>query len=190
MIQNKKDLLYYLECDRIALQRKNTLWDKRSTIWRFQRLMRRCEYAKNTHKNALYRAWLRNRYTRMEIRLSYSIPLNVFGPGLAIIHRGDIVVSPGASIGANCRIHVGVNIEANAGASKAAIIGDNVYIGPGVKIIGNVHIADNVVIGANAVVVRDIMEPSITVGGVPAKKISQHDSSKHVIRATEMVCHH
>lgn len=188
MIQNKRDYLYYLECDRIALQHKNTLWGRRSIIWRFQRLLRKCEYAKNTHRNVLYTAWLRSRYARMQIRLSYSVPLNVFGPGLAIINRGDIVVSPGAVIGANCRIHVGVNIGASAGAKKAATIGDNVYIGPGVKIIGDVRIADNVVIGANAVIVRDIAEPSITVGGVPAKKISQHDSSKHLVRATEMVC--
>lgn len=62
------------------------------------------------------------------------------------------------------------------GGTRAATIGDNVFIGTGAKIIGDIHIADNVVIGAGAVVTRDILEPGITVAGVPARKISDHDS--------------
>lgn len=49
------------------------------------------------------------------------------------------------------------------------------------------YIADNVVIGANAVVTGNIKEAGITVGGIPAKKISNNDSSVHLIRATEIV---
>lgn len=79
-----------------------------------------------------------------------------------------------------------MNIGANAGSSKAANIGNNVYISPGAKIIGEVTIGDNAVIGANAVVVKDV-PPSCTVGGVPAKIISENDSSKHLIKATEIV---
>ena len=58
------------------------------------------------------------------------------------------------------------------------------YIAPGAKIIGGGKIADNVVIGANAVVLGDVIEPGITVGGIPARKLSDHDSSAHLVRAT------
>lgn len=69
--------------------------------------------------------------------------------------------------------------------TKAAVIGNNVYIGPGAKIVGEVNIGDNAVIAANAVVVKDV--PSFcTVGGVPAKIISHNDSSRHLLRATEL----
>jgi len=33
-----------------------------------------------------------------------------------------------------------------------------------------------VVIGANAVVVKDILEPGITVAGIPARKVSNENS--------------
>ena len=57
------------------------------------------------------------------------------------------------------------------------------YIGPGAKIVGEVHIGNNVVIGANAVVTHDIPD-DVTVGGVPARIISNNDSCKHLIKAT------
>lgn len=183
MINDKKELAYYLECDRIALGRERKkppfIGDP---IWKFERLMRRLEY----YKNPLFRLILRWRYHHMSIRLGFSIPINTFGPGLAIVHYGTIIVSTGARIGANCRIHAGVNIGANAGSTKAAVIGDNVYIGPGAKIVGEVSIGTDAVIGANAVVVSDVA-PKCTVGGVPARVISTNDSSVHLIKATEVV---
>lgn len=48
------------------------------------------------------------------------------------------------------------------------------------------YIADDVVIGANAVVIGNIEEKGITIDGIPAKKISDNDSSLHLIRATEI----
>lgn len=131
--------------------------------------------------------YYRFRYHKLSLKLGFSIPCNVVGPGLAIVHYGTIVISGGCRIGKNFRIHVGVNIGANAGETQAAIIGDNVYVGPGAKIIGSVKIGNNSVIGANAVVTRDVPN-SVTVGGVPAKVISENDSSKHLIKATDIVC--
>lgn len=191
MILNRKDYIYYLECDRVALGRnrcKPALF--RDPIWRFERLMRRLELAQNRRGGVVDRVcilFLRIKYYRMQMRLGFTIPLNSFGAGLAIVHRGSIVISEHAQIGDNCRIHVGVNIGANAGEAKAATIGNNVYIGPGVKIVGAVHIADDIVIGANAVVVKDVDTPGITIGGIPAKKISDNDSGRHLVRATETV---
>ena len=104
----------------------------------------------------------------------------MFGPGLSIAHYGTIVVSTAARVGKNCRLHEGVNIGATNGSSRAPQIGDNVFIGTGAKIIGDITIADDVAIGANAVVVKSIQEQGITVGGVPAKKISVNNSHSNL----------
>lgn len=187
MIRDKKELAYYLECDRCALRCKSKkpkfFGDE---IWKFERLMRKPDYQNSKSGGVLLRLWYRFRFHFLSLKLGFTIPCDVCGPGLSIAHTGPIVINGKCKIGANCRIHVGVNIGANGGSDAAPQIGDNVYLGPGAKIIGNVKIGDNSVIGANAVVVHDV-EENITVGGVPAKKISINDSSKHLIKATELI---
>lgn len=185
MITSKQELKYYLECDRVALAKKsrrpNIFGDE---IWKFQICMRKLAYFQKT--GSLLRHYYRLKFHRLSVKLGFSIPYNAFGPGLAIVHYGTIVVSGQCKIGNNCRMHAGVNIGANGGETQAATIGNNVYLGPGSKIIGNITIGDNVVIGANAVVTRNV-PAGVTVGGVPAKIISENDSTKHLIRATELV---
>ena len=118
----------------------------------------------------------------MSIQLGFTIPINVFGPGLSIGHVGTIVVNSSARIGANCRIHVCTSIATAAGYSdKAPKIGNNVYIGPGAKIFGDIIIADEIAIGANSVVNSSFMEPGITLAGVPAKKVSDKGSKDLII---------
>lgn len=185
MINNKKELAYYLECDKVALGKKTSkpslFGDE---IWKFQICIRKLDYY--AKKGGLLKHYYRLKYHRLSVKLGFSIPYNKTGAGLAIVHYGTIVIASNVRIGCNCRIHAGVNIGANAGETQAAVIGDNVYIGPGAKIIGNIIIGDNSVIGANAVVTKDV-PPSVTVGGIPAKVISENDSSKHLIKATEIV---
>lgn len=43
--------------------------------------------------------------------------------------------------------------------------------------MGGITIVDSVAIGANAVVNKDILEPDIAVGGVPARKISNNGAT-------------
>ena len=144
-------------------------------IWRYERLLRRSEYWKNTASNPIavvIGKIYRLRLTRLGARLGFSIPLNAFGKGLSIAHIGTIVVNSHARIGERCRIHVGVNIGTAAGfADRAPVIGDDVYIGPGVKIFGDIVIADRIAVGANAVVNKDFKVPGISIAGVPAAKI-------------------
>lgn len=186
MIKDKKQLAYYLECDRVALgisrKKPKFIGDE---IWKFERVMRKLDYA-STNRKTLSRLILKLRYRNLGMKLGFSIPFGVCGPGLAIVHYGCIVVATNAKIGENARIHSGVNIGANAGEEESATIGNNVYIGPGAKIIGDITIGDNVCIGANAVVVKDA-ESDITVGGIPAKKISDNGSEKHLKKATAIV---
>lgn len=118
-------------------------------------------------------------------KYNWTIPINVFGPGLAIVHAGTIVVSGSAQVGKNCRIHVCTNIGRAAirdgKESGAPVIGDNVYIGPGAKLFGPIRIGDNTVIGANAVVNKSFEEGNCTIAGVPAKMVSSNNSHEFIL---------
>ena len=174
-INSKSDYHYFLRQDIKALNIAPNLKNKLThDIWQFQKKLRLLEYYINCKKG--YLSKLITVYLRLSLRkqgrkLGFSIPPNVFGPGLSIAHAGTIVVNSNARIGANCRIHVCVNIGADIrDGNKAPIIGSNCYIGPGAKIYGAIEIGDNVGIGANAVVNKSF--PSgITIAGVPARKI-------------------
>jgi len=135
----------------------------------FQRHLRYAEYINNCKCGKLwgpYRFFCRWRLSEHGIKLGFSIPLNVFGPGLSIAHWGYIVVNEQAIIGANCRIHPGTCVGVSHG--KCPVIGDNVYLGPGAKVFGGVVIGNNTQIGANAVVTRSYPEGNVTLVGVPA----------------------
>ena len=98
---------------------------------------------------------------------------------MAIAHAGTIVVNSHAKVGANCRIHVCVNIGADISDGTAAPhIGDNVYIGPGAKIFSGIIIGDNVAIGANSVVNKSFKDGNCTIAGVPAKVVSHRGVSE------------
>lgn len=177
-IKSKEDYRKFIASDRLSLGVGNqSNWLMLNEIVTFQVRLRRLEFAMNCSKNpvrVLFRKFL---YRRIAIRLGISMSPNTFGPGLSIAHRGNIVVNGGARIGANCRIHVGVNIGTEAGKADAApTIGDNCYIGPGAKIFGPIMIGPNTVIGANAVVNKSYPEGNQTLGGIPAQAISNKSS--------------
>ncbi|EGW41099.1 bacterial transferase hexapeptide family protein [Desulfosporosinus sp. OT] len=121
----------------------------------------------------------------MSTNLGFTIPRHVFGPGLSIAHWGSIVVHPDVRVGKNCRIHSAVNI--GVFNEKCPIIGDNVYIAPGAKLFGGIIIGNNVTIGANAVVNKDVPS-NVTVGGIPAKIISENNSSGLIVKGYERAC--
>lgn len=152
-------------------------------IYRFEVRLRKLEYALNCRKNPIRVLCSKIFFRRISVKLGFSISPNTFGPGLSIAHRGTIVVNGSARIGANCRVHVGVNIGTEAGKADAApTIGDNCYIGPGAKIFGPIEIGPNTVIGANAVVNKSFLEGNQTLGGIPAKIISKKSSSGLLIQ--------
>lgn len=180
MIRSKKDYMYFLEADRIALGEKRkrphfiSIYES-DVIWKFQRLLRKAEYLHNCRSNGIYKIYykiIQYRLFRAQIKTGFSIPMNVFGPGMSIAHLGPIVINGFAKIGKNCRIHPFTTIGIDGRSDKVATIGDNVYLSNGCKIIGDVRICDNVVIAAGAIVVKSIDEENSVFGGVPAKKIS------------------
>lgn len=188
MITSKKEYYEYLRQDQLALGRQK---DERprlfgDEIWKLERLLRRVEYTKNCKKGPIgivLGKYYGYRFHRLSVRLGMTLPINVFGPGLAIPHYGTIVVHANAKIGSNCRLQEGVTIGAANGSHEAAVIGNNCYFGSGAKVIGAVRIADDVAVGANAVVTRDISEQGTTWAGIPAHKISDNDSHASLCQA-------
>lgn len=180
MIKNKEDYKFYLEADRKARNySKKIIYignRKEIPLYNFQRLMRKVEYYNNCKKgifNKIILLILKYRYKSLSIKYGFSIPINTFGPGLCIAHRGTIVINGASKIGKNCRINIDVNIGTQMGENgKAPTVGDNCFIGPGAKLFGNIKIGDNVAIGANAVVNKDFGD-NVTIAGVPAKVVSE-----------------
>lgn len=199
MILSKSDYRYYILADRIAKGMpakftpkdflRNILFPNH--IWLFQKQLRKLEYYTNCKKGLLFsfrRIQIRRKFNKLSLKLGFSIPPNVFGPGLSIAHYGTIIVNSGAKVGENCRLHACVNIGTEAGyADKAPQIGNNCYIGPGVKMFGAIQIANGTAIGANAVVTKSSLEENIVLAGVPAKKIAETDTKKMLIPATMLI---
>ena len=140
---------------------------------RFQLRLRKLEYLYNTKRHNLirYLRWLVLEvvHHRHATRLGFTIPKNVFGPGLCIVHYGTIVVSPNAKVGSNCRLHPSTSIGDYNGAPT---LGNNVYIGPGAKLFGDIVLGDNVAVGANAVV-NSSFGSNVTLAGIPARVVAE-----------------
>lgn len=185
MIDSRQKYREYIEQDRLALGRQQDAGPRlfADEIWKFEILLRKVEYDLNCRRGAvgkLIGKWHKMRFHRLSVRLGFTIPPNVFGPGLSIPHYGTIVVHGNVRAGKNCRLQEGVTIGATGGSHEAAVIGDNCYFGSGAKVIGAVRIANDVAVGANAVVTKDIAERGTTWAGVPARKISDRDSHSNL----------
>lgn len=192
MIQSKQDYENYLKLDRISTgyNKKSNLVSKikdfffPSYEWQFIKALRWLEYCENVRKKQVGGGFLwliaKYKFRKISVKLGYSIPVNVFGPGLSLPHRGNIIINPQTHIGENCRLHVGVNIGAHH--DKAPRIGNNVYIGPGAIIFGDIEIADNCLIGANATVNKSVLIPNCAIAGTPAKVIKTDVTSWNGIK--------
>lgn len=99
------------------------------------------------------------------------------GYGLYISHGGPVVVNPSTVIGNNCNLSQFVTIGSNEG--KAAVIGDNVYIGPNTCIVEDVSIGDNATIGAGSVVTKDIPS-NATAAGNYAKVLNYNKPGRYI----------
>ena len=190
MITSKAELKEYISLDQKALGITLSVKERLSaiikpTIWKYEYRLRKMEYLHNCRRNSLLQKVIFTikyaRFVSYGYKLGFTIPLNVFGPGLCLAHFGTVVINENARIGKNARVHVGVSVGNSAPLGNnhsndfVPIIGDNVYLGPGAKVYGKIIIEDNVRIGANAVVNKDVPF-GVTVGGVPAKVISNTGS--------------
>ena len=99
------------------------------------------------------------------------------GYGLYLSHGFGIIVNPTAIIGNNCNLSQFSTI--GSVGENAAIIGDNVYIGPSVCVVGNVVINNGAIVGAGSVVTHDV-PLGATVAGVPARELPTKVSKSYV----------
>ena len=185
MIETKKDLLYYIEQDRLALHIDHIKPKWNDEIWKYEIILRKHEYYHNKKKKSLLDKMLLKHYSKIHHKLSIkyttSVPINVCGPGLSIAHFGALYINSKSKIGKNLRIQSGVTIGGSYSTpNRFPILGDNVYIGTGAKILGGITIANDVAIGANAVVVKDILEEATSHAGVPSKKVSNNSSRLYI----------
>jgi len=158
-------------------------------VARFTILLRLHEFLINRRFPLLLRLPIHLWFRSLSVRLGFSIGPNIFGPGLAIVHYGLIVIDPTTRIGRNCRIHQGVHIGGAAQFVDPADlhkysprIGDNAYLGPGAKLYGPIRLGDNVTVGANAVVTKSFEEPGLTLAGVPASVIATGGGGERVLK--------
>lgn len=196
MIRSKTDYDYYLEADRIArnvskpsgFMAKLNSWLYPDAIGEFMQVLRKLEYYENCKTDLLskiQKIFILRKFQKLSYKLGFSIPTHVFGPGLAIVHYGTIIVNSGAKVGANCRLHACVNIGTAAGSNEnAPTIGDNCYIGPGVKLYGDITLANGIAVGANAVVNKSFLEENCAIAGVPAQKIGDSNTLDYIFPAT------
>jgi serine O-acetyltransferase len=196
VIKSKADYKFFLEADKIALLcnyqgKLARSYVSSNLVWTYQRLLRKVEFLGNCEQGLFGRiSYLResNTLDKLGVKLGFTIPPNVFGPGLSIAHRGTIVVHPDAKVGENCRIHHGGTIgSGRVSPNDSPSIGNNVFIGVGAVIVGRITIADGIAIGANSYVNESFLEPNITIAGCPAKKVSSKGSENLWIRATEIL---
>lgn len=187
MITSKQELNEFLERDRLALhQTRSHPRSFGDDVWKYQIRLRKTEWYWYSGKclrnpfNAVRFLISKCLLSRRALKLGFTIPINVFDKGLSIAHYGTIVVNDHSKVGQNCRIQECVNLGATGGNSLSPTVGNNVFIGTGAKLIGGITVADGVSIAANAVVVKDILEPNTTWGGVPAKKLSNHGSKDFI----------
>lgn len=104
-------------------------------------------------------------------------PQTKIGHGLYIGHGMSLVINPTTIIGNNCNLSQFTTIGSNK--NRAAVIGDNVYIGPNVCIVEDVRIGNNATIGAGSVVTRDIPEDA-TAAGTPAKPLNRNNPGRYI----------
>jgi serine O-acetyltransferase len=173
---NKKEYQFYINADRIisgrpanSLKRTIKLLFFPDHIQKFMLLLRKVEYLSDKpgvfKKIKLFIATYR--FKKISLRLGFSIPTHVFGPGLYIPHYGTIVVNENTKVGANCVLHTSTCIA----GSELKILGNNVYISTGAIILGEVTIADNVTISANTMVNKSFLNKNMLIGGTPAKEL-------------------
>ena len=145
--------------------------------FRFQYALRMCQTRGLSRYYGLL-LWRLNR-TKKQIQILRNTKI---GYGLYIAHAGPLVVHPTAVIGNNCNLSQFTSIGSNE--KHAAIIGDNVYIGPNVCIVEDVKIGNNVTIGAGSVVTKDIPDNATAVGNY-ARVINYNDPGRYILNRWE-----
>ncbi|KAA8733246.1 serine acetyltransferase [Acinetobacter qingfengensis] len=116
--------------------------------------------------------WFKKRHYGIDILYTTKI-----GYGLYIGHGGPLIINATAILGNNVNLSQYSTIGAIDG--PAAIIGNNVYLGPHVCVIEHVKIGNNVTIGAGSIVTKDIPD-NATAAGNYAKVLNYQHPARYI----------
>ncbi|MFD2966831.1 serine O-acetyltransferase [Sphingobacterium bambusae] len=140
----------------------------------FVKSLRAEEYYTFHKPNKILKYYYARRKNSLGRKLGFFIPAGCFGSGLKIYHYGSILINPKTRIGKNCNIHGNCCLGSKGiYPDDSPVIGDNVDIGQGAQVLGGITIADGVKIGAGAIVTKSILEPNVTVVGIPARIVDK-----------------
>ena len=187
-LKTKQDLQYYWRADlyRYGSGVSRSSFRKAMRFipgFQFCYYLRKCAYLSKAPVYTRPLFYLANhKLNRLKFKYGFDIEYSTnIGPGLHLSHWGGVVINPRVVIGENCNLsqQITIGVDSKAGDAAVPVIGSRVYIAPGSKIFGAVTIGDDSAVGANAVVNKDV-PCSVTVGGVPAKVISQDSSDGYV----------
>ena len=168
MISSKRELKFYIMADNMMNRGRfcNSIWDKMREFLNpdktmsYLRTMRKLDYYKEGTLKYHYYLW---KYNKLGVKLGFSIAAGVFGYGLAIPHRGTIVVGDSNKIGNYAVLHTSTCITANG-----KVIGDGLFLSTGGKITTGKFLGNNVTIAANSVITKSFQHDNILLAGVPA----------------------
>lgn len=180
MIESRKQLKHIIKKDKSKYEclKGNAKYiyaflcrDRDYYSFKYIKLLRKTEYwdYKRKKSQIFWPIYIIAKARKNKLGLAIGIDMgeNAFGEGLYIAHTGIIVGS--SKIGKNCKLHgqncIGSNVE----------LGDNCELWVGAKVIGPCKLADGTIVAAGAVVKDSVLEPGMTLAGVPAKIVSKHE---------------
>ena len=172
MSYNLKTAILYIKSDLYRYTKKTDFFSYlaeyfHNPAFRYQTKIRLCN-ARGIIK--IYGIVMKNLFPNKNLVIPWRTKI---GYGLYI----GVIISSTAIIGNNCNLSQFTTIGSNKG--KAAIIGDNVYIGPSCCIVENVHIGNNVTIGAGSIVTKDIPDND-TAAGNYARVLNYNDPARFI----------
>lgn len=100
-----------------------------------------------------------SRFSRLGVKLGFSIGYNTLGYGVWIPHHGTIIVGDSNRLGNFACLHSSICIT-----STGKTIGENCFIGTGAKLISHFDLGNNVQVGANSVVNKTFKDKVCLVG--------------------------
>jgi serine O-acetyltransferase len=178
MKNNLKEILEYIKSDLHRIRGNHSLKSFVICFIRNRSFRFLIFFRFSNHKNFVIRKFSYQIHLYLSGKYGILIPSDtIIGYGLYIAHGGPVVVNHTAKIGHNCNLSQFTTIGSNH--ERAAVIGDNVYIGPSVCIVENVLIGNNATIGAGSIVVKNVPE-NTTVAGNPAKVISVKCAARYI----------
>lgn len=106
-------------------------------------------------------AWTIKQPLRLALHVDIPFAARI-GEGFALIHPFNVLIGPGAQIGADCAFYheVTVGLGPRPGFPR---VGSGIVVFPGARILGGISVGDRSEIGANCVLTHDVPASSIVV---------------------------